>query len=187
MKTQFQLFILAICLSLVGCSSTEKFQLINRERAEENKLILARLGSKQIQGVSKEAAVKAMSIAFQKLDIVVENADYQTGLLVGKTKGVKPLSYEEFEVVKSIEKARMEKHLGFSAFGDPSRIELVYNAIVLETSNGVEISVRGRSDIKTSAAEVTSAEFPPKWLEISYQKIWNEFDKNVFIQAKTLK
>lgn len=187
MNTNLKILLLAIIFLITGCASPEKFQLITKERAEENKLILARLGSKQIQGVSKEAAVKAMAIAFQKLDIVVENADFQTGLLVGKTKGVKPLSYEEFEMVKSIEKARMEKYLGFSAFGDPSRIELVYNAIVLETGEGVQISVRGRSDIKTSANEVTSSEFPPKWLELSYLKIWNEFDKNIFVQAKTLK
>jgi hypothetical protein len=164
-----------------------KFQMINMERATENQQILLRLGTKQFQSISKDAAMKAMAVTFQKLDIIVESSDYQGGLLAGRTKGVKPLSYEEFEVVKSIEKVRMEKHFGFSSFGDPSRIELVYNAVVLETADGVQISLRGRSDIKTGAAEVTSAEFPPKWLEISYTKIWNEFEKNIFVQAKTLK
>lgn len=163
------------------------FQKINMERAAENQQILSKLGTKQFQRISKDDAMKAMAITLQKLDIIVESSDYQGGLLAGRTKGVKPLSYEEFEVVKSIEKARMEKYFGFSSFGDPSRIELVYNAIVLKTEDGVQISLRGRSDIKTGTAEVASAEFPPKWLEISYTKIWNEFEKNIFIQAKTLK
>ena len=188
MKFQHLVGVVVAAVLLSGCMTqeavNEKFHQINMERADENKEILSRLGSKQYKGISKDAAMKAMAIAFQNLDIIVENSDYPTGLIAGKAKGVKPLSYEEYEVNKSIEKVRMEKYFGYSAFKDPSNIESVYSAVMLETADGVQISVRGRSDIKTAANEVSSSEFPPKWLEISYTKIWKEFEKNLLLQKK---
>jgi hypothetical protein len=184
MKQLYLLICIFIFVGISGCAGNMKN--LNAAWEHDNKQMLNKIGTKEYKNVSKEKAVNAMAIAFQKLDIVITSSDFRTGLLAGIATAPKPLSYEEFEVVKAIEDSRARTHVPMLIW-DLTGFDSIFNVFILETDDGVQASVRAKLNFRGNKEIVPVSEFPPKAMEIAINKIWDEFEKTLFIQGKTLK
>ena len=121
------------------------------------------------------------------LDLIVDSSDFRTGLLAGSATAPKPLTHEEFEIVKTVEDARVRQHLILFVWS-LTGFESKFNVIFLDVPNGVQVSLRARLNYKAYRNDrIPISNFPPKATEIAINKIWNEFEKVEFIQKATLK
>jgi|GEM_PF-2900634 len=183
--------LIAAILSLTGCVGQiiASVKTLETVWGEDNLQLKNKLGLKSYDGMSKEDAMNAMAIACQRLDLLVENADFKVGFIVANATAPRPLNAEEFEVVKTVETPRAKSivPIGFTwdVLNDYNN---QFNFTFLETGEGVQISIRARLEYrKNNPNYIPVSEPPPKALEIIYPKIWNEFEKIAFIQNKTLK
>ena len=184
MKARF-LVLLVLALLVGGCASQIRTLDLMWER--ENQQLYEKLGTRDYQGVSKEQAMNALAITFKRLDLIMSNSDYRAGTLTASAKAPKPLSYAEFKVVEEVEGPRSSSVVWFMTWGAFSSFDSILNAVVLETEGGVQVSVRGKLQFTGSTLEmIPVTQFPPKALEIGLRKLWDEYDKNIFVQKKTL-
>lgn len=173
-------------LALTAC--TGGLKTLDAEWGRNNTEIQNKLGVKNYDGISKEKAMNAMAVALQRLDLIVGNADFKMGFMMATAQAPKPLSYDEFEVVKKAEDSRARSHALLFTWSGLRDFDSRFNVSFLETGEGVQVSLRAKLEFKGSRLSfVPITEFPPKALEIAYPKIWNEFEKIAFIQSKTLK
>ncbi|MCK5581805.1 MAG: hypothetical protein KAJ18_11100 [Candidatus Omnitrophica bacterium] len=175
---------ISICLLISGCSSG--LQNLDNEWGIDNREIQNKLGVKIYNNISKEKAMSAMLVAFQRLDLIVENTDFETGFISAMANAPKPLTHDEFEQVKKIEDGRARKHallFSWNLRDFKSKLSVVF----LRTQNDIQISLRANLHFvgdRYSLIPVT--EFPPEATRIAFVKIWNEFEKVAFIQEKTI-
>ena len=185
------MIILISVFILTGCAAQLMKQVKTLESTwgKDNTQLQNKLGIKNFDGLPKEKAMNAMAVTFQRLELITENADYKTGIIIASAQSPRPLTYEELEIVEKAEDARARSiiPIGFSWDATNSYTN-IFNATILETGEGVQISLRGRMEYRGNNPYVIPiTEPPPKALEIIYAKFWDEFEKIVFIQNKTLK
>jgi len=178
--------ILVLILLLTSCVSTGMNDL-DKIWEKENKEIFNKIGIREYIGITKEQAIKAMVIAFQRLDIIIENSDFKVGTLTGTAIAPKPISYDEFQTVIAVENARAQSTAGPFFVWTLRGFNSKYNIIYLEIPNGVQISIRANLRYTGRTDMIAIQNFPPKATEIAIKKIWNEFEKIEFIQRATLK
>jgi hypothetical protein len=177
--------IAGLAFFLVGCANN--MPKLDEVWEKHNSATYASKGTREYKHVSKADAVKAMIVAFQQLDIIIENSDMTVGLLTGSAVYPKPLDYKELQIVHEVEDARM-KSIEPQASWLSTGFENKVNVVFLETSDGVRISIRMKMAYKGNLANVLPvSNLPPKALEIALPKIWNEFEKVNFIQGWILK
>jgi hypothetical protein len=180
-----KIIIILSALFLFSCQS----QIGNLDAVweKENRELFNKIGVREYTGITKEQAVNAMIIAFQRLDIIIENSDFKTGTLTGSATAPKPLNYEEFESVKSAEDSRARQYVPFLIWkltGFDSKL----NVIFLDIPNGVQVSLRAKLNYRGNTSDfIPISNFPPKATEIAIRKTWNEFEKVEFVQKATLK
>ena len=153
---------------------------------KENRELFNKIGVREYTGLTKEQAVNAMVIAFQRLDIIIENSDYKTGTLTGTATAPKPINYEEFQAVIAAEDVRA-KSIAPGFVWNLRGFDSKFNIIFLEIPNGVQVSMRAKLNYTGRTNFIPIQNFPPKATEIAIRKIWNEFEKIEFIQRATLK
>ena len=182
-----QISTLAIAFLLGGCVTQSQMQNLDTMWDKDNQQLYKKLGTKDYQGISKEQAMSALAVTFQNLDLITSTSDYRSGSITASAKAPKPLNFEEFKVVEEVEAPRSRSVAPFIGWNNLVYFESVFNAVVLETKNGVQVSIRGNLKFTGSTLQIIPVtQFPPKALEIALRKIWDEYDKNVFIQKKTL-
>jgi hypothetical protein len=192
-KSFFFMVLLISVLSLTGCVTPAqlKQQVKTLESAwgKDNSQIQNKLGIKTFDGLPKEKAMNAITVSFQRLELITENADYKTGIIIASAQSPRPLTYEELKIVEKAEDARARSIIpyGFS-WDSTNNYTNIFNATILETGEGVQISLRSRMEYRGNNPYVIPiTEPPPKALEIVFAKFWDEFEKIIFIQDKTLK
>ena len=172
-------------LFLIGCQS--QIGSLDAVWEKDNRELFNKIGVREYTGLTKEQAVNAMVIAFQRLDIIIENSDFKTGTLTGSATAPKPLTYEEFESVKAVEDSRARQYVPFLIWkltGFDSKL----NVIFLDIPNGVQISLREKLNYRGNTTDfIPISNFPPKATEIAIRKTWNEFEKVEFVQKATLR
>jgi hypothetical protein len=172
-------------LFLLGCQS--QVASLDAVWEKENSILFNKIGVREYTGLNKEQAVNAMVIAFQRLDLIVESSDFRVGLLSGNATAPKPLTHEEFEIVKAVEDSRARQHVLLFMW-ELTGFDSKFNVIFLEIPNGVQISLRAKLNYRAYRSDrIPVSNFPPKATEIAINKIWNEFEKVEFIQKATLK
>ena len=178
------IILLSICLLVSGCSSG--LQNLDNEWGKDNREIQNKLGVKIYNNISKEKAMSAMLVAFQRLDLIVENTDFQTGFISAMANAPKPLTRDEFKQVKNIEDGRARSHallFSWNLRDFKSKLSVVF----LQTQNDIQISLRANLHfVGDRYSFVPVTEFPPEATRIAFVKIWNEFEKVAFIQEKTI-
>lgn len=175
--------LLSCIATLSGCASGLKN--LDAEWETENQSIQNVLGVKTYD-ISKDKAMNAMLVAFQRLDLMVENSDFKTGVIIATANAPKPLTHAEFERVKAIEDSRARKHVLFFVW-NLSDFKSKFNAVFLGSDDEVQISLRANLNFNGDRGSfVPITEFPPEGLKIAFTKIWNEFEKVAFIQDKTI-
>jgi hypothetical protein len=180
-----KIILIISALFLFGCQS--QITSLDAVWEKENRELFNKIGVREYTGLTKEQAVNAMVVAFQRLDIIIENSDFKTGTLTGSATAPKPLSYEEFESVKTAEDSRARQYvplLIWKLTGFDTKI----NVIFLDIPNGVQISLRAKLNYRGNTTDfIPISNFPPKAAEIAIKKTWNEFEKVEFVQKATLK
>ena len=171
-------------LWLFGCQSN----IVNLDAVweKENRELFNKIGVRDYTNLTKEQAVNAMVIAFQRLDIVIDSSDYRAGIMAGSATAPKPLTYEEFETVKVVEDSRARQYVPLLVWR-LTGFDSKFNAVFLDIPNGVQISLRAKLNYRGANDIIPISNFPPKASEIAIRKIWNEFEKVEFIQKATLK
>ena len=171
-------------LFLFGCQSN----IVNLDAVweKENRELFNKIGVREYTNLTKEQAVNAMVIAFQRLDIVIDSSDYRAGIMAGSATAPKPLNYEEFESVKVVEDARARQYVPLLVWR-LTGFDSKFNAVFLDIPNGVQISLRAKLNYRGGNDIIPVSNFPPKAAEIAIRKIWNEFEKVEFIQRATLR
>ncbi|TSA53244.1 MAG: hypothetical protein D4R45_05855 [Planctomycetaceae bacterium] len=169
-------------LLISGCS----IRNLDAAWAKDNKIISNKLGVRYYK-LPKDKAMSAMAVAFQRLDLIVENMDFKTGFLLATANAPKPLSDEEMQAVIDVEDSRARSHVLFFTWNFRD-FKSKFNVTFLETDEGVQISLRGNLEFVGNRNQfIPVTEFPPKAVEIANIKIWDEFEKIAFIQGETLK
>jgi len=177
------LAVLLFALTISGCASGLKD--LDAEWGTENQSIQNVLGVKTYE-LPKEKAMAAMLVAFQRLDMIVENSDFTTGVMTAIANAPKPLTHEEFERVKKVEDGRARSHVLFFVW-NLRDFKSKFNAVFLSNDNEVQISLRANLSFNGDRKSfVPVTEFPPEGLKIAFPKIWNEFEKVAFIQEQTI-
>lgn len=172
---------------LGGCVTQSQMQNLDAMWDQDNQQLYKKLGTRDFQGVSKEQAMSALAITFQKLDLITSNSDYKAGSITASAKAPKPLNFEEFKIVEEVEAPRSRSVAPFIGWNNLVYFESVFNAVALETKDGVQVSIRGNLKFTGSTLQIIPVtQFPPKALEIALRKFWDEYDKNIFVQKKTL-
>lgn len=185
MKTTLQIAFAVPIILLCGCST--QIHNLNVEWEKDNKQLANKIGVRTYQGITKEKAINAMAIAFQRMDMVITSSDFRTGLLSGSATAPKPLSYEEFETVIAAEDQRARSYVPFFVW-KLTGFDTTFNVFVLETGDGVQVAFRAKLNYRGNTTDfIPISEFPPKAVEIANRKVWSEFEKILFIQDKTLK
>lgn len=187
MKYRSKLLLCLCVLFLSGCVTQTQMQNLDAMWDRDNQEIYRKLGTQDFQGVTKEQAMNAMAITYQKLDLIIHTSDFKTGTMTASAKAPKPLNYEEYKVVEEVEAPRSRTVAPLIGWNNLAYFESVFNTVVLETKGGVQVSIRGNLKFTGSTLQIVPVtQFPPKGLEIGLRKIWDEYNKNVFVQAKTI-
>lgn len=180
-----KILLIISALFLFGCQS--QITSLDAVWEKENRELFNKIGVREYSGLTKEQAVNAMVVAFQRLDIIIENSDFKTGTLTGSATAPKPLSYEEFESVKTAEDSRARQYVPFLIW-KLTGFDTKINVIFLDIPNGVQISLRAKLNYRGNTTDfIPISNFPPKAAEIAIKKTWNEFEKVEFVQKATLK
>lgn len=181
------LYLIFISFLLGGCVTQSQMQNLDAMWDQDNQQLYKKLGTRDFQGVSKEQAMSALAITFQRLDLITSNSDYKAGSITASAKAPKPLNFEEFKIVEEVEAPRSRSVAPFIGWNNLVYFESVFNAVTLETKDGVQVSIRGNLKFTGSTLQIIPVtQFPPKALEIALRKFWDEYDKNIFVQKKTL-
>jgi hypothetical protein len=178
-----KILIAVLTIFLTNCSSISELDAVWEK---DNNELFKTIGTREYTNLTKEQAVNAMVISFQRLDLIIENSDFKTGLLSGTANAPKPLSLEEYNLMAKTEDARARMYFPL-IYWSPSGYESKFNAVVLDIPNGVQISLRARLTLPGRPDLHILSNFPPKGVEIAIKKIWNEFEKVEFIQRATLR
>jgi hypothetical protein len=190
-KSFFHVILLISVFYLSGCAAQlmKQVKTLEGEWGKDNKQLQDKLGMKYFDDLPKEKAMNAIAVTFQRLDLITENADYKTGIMIASAKSPRPLTHEELEIVEKEEDARARRIIPYGFSWDATNnYTNIFNATLLETGEGVQISLRMRMEyVGTNPYVIPITEPPPKALEIFFAKFWDEFEKIVFIQNKTLK
>ena len=101
-----KIILIISALFLFGCHHQyDRVAELDAVWEKENRVLFNKIGVREYTNLTKEQAVNAMLIAFQRLDIVIDSSDYKAGIIAGSATAPKPLNYEEFESVKAVEDA----------------------------------------------------------------------------------
>lgn len=198
MKALSSVFVLLLGLS--GCVATEDFNRamsnLDATWGDQNTRLEKTLGTRYYK-VTKVGAIRGMVIALSNLGMTIKNQDFKTGILLATSIGPTPLSPNEWKHMEAVEMPRAKKiiepDLGiYSEFlqANPKYSKVNVNVFFLERSKdrGLQISIRfaleyvGPGDPNYHY----STQPPPLGAQIALKKVWNEFEKTLFVQKKVL-
>ena len=151
---------------------------------KENQGLQNAIGTKTYSSISKEKAMNAMLLAFQRLDLIIDSSDSKTGFIRASSNAPKPLTYDEFEGIKKIEDGRAKSYVpGFE--WNLAGFKSEFSAVFIEMNGGVQISLRGTLHFVGDATKfIPLTEFPPEGIKVAFPKIWNEFEKISLAKVK---
>jgi len=189
--------LLITAFSITGCISMQEVQhglnVIDDTWKKRNTSILKSVGTK-VYKITKKEAFNAMSMTLTDLGFIVESASYETGLLVLRGPSPAPLTKEEYLIITKgdeLEAKEIISEAAGSLVGSSMSLgnflsDVVLNVHMLERKKDLQISLRMIAD---SPAAPPGMKFgqqpPPSALKAGAAKIWDAFDRNIFINKKT--
>ena len=191
--------LLITAFSITGCISMQEVQhgmnSLDDSWKKRNTSLMKSVGTK-IYKTSKKEAFNAMSMALTDLGFIVESASYETGLLVLRAPAPAPLTKEEYLIITKgdeLEAKEIMSEAAGSLVGSFTSLgsflsDVVLNVHMLERKKDLLISLR--MIIDTPAAAVPQGmkmgqQPPPSALKAGAAKIWDAFDRNIFVNKKT--
>ena len=101
-KSFFHVILLISVFYLSGCAAQlmKQVKTLEGEWGKDNTQLQNKLGMKYFDDLPKEKAMNAIAVTFQRLELITENADYKTGIMIASAKSPRPLTHEELEIVE---------------------------------------------------------------------------------------
>jgi len=189
--------ILVFCLSgCVNMSDTQRaMDKIDETWGVTNGNLLKTSGTKEYR-VSKSDAFRAMYTALTELGFIVMNQDLETGIILAKAPIPTPLSKNEWNAVKEVEEPKMQA-IVTPVVGSllanmfvlvDTNFNVILNVILLEKQENLQISLRVQTEYTGSTVQmVYGHQPPPEELKYAINKIWDTFERVMFIQKGTFK
>ena len=172
--------VIALCGVLSGCMSVGD---INRMWGADNDKLRQTVCRKEMP-LEKRPAIVALVATFGQLNMVVDNVDYDLGLVRATGKAPAPLSYDEFEDVKRVEGPRITNPL----FRWDMHFDIAVSGVVNATSAGGSlVALTGRLDFEGNLQMIEPvSELPPRALQLACEKIFAAMDRVAAEQKQTL-
>lgn len=174
-------------LAAVGCATSGTMMDIDEYRYEEIQKVVKAKGTRTYSDIDVQTAHRAMLIALRNLNMTIEEQDADGGFILAKAPKPKPLTEEEWKGVKAQENKVLNSFNPF-IFISTQGIDYAVNVITLERSDGsVEINLGMRQiRYKMHEGNLYGNSPEPSAVSLVFDKVWDEFERVEFIQAKTL-
>ena len=176
-----------LAIGVAGCVSTTEYNsaILRLDDAwkAENARTLATLGRRTI-AVTRARALLAARGATQRLGMLVEKENAETGFLLVTAAAPTPLTGAEWTTVQKADTATMRSIIAadvgaasWFATLDPSAKDVLANVLVTHRRGGTEVSIGLRlRNKKAVSGRVRRSQPPPTALRIGLHKFWTAFD-----------
>jgi hypothetical protein len=174
---------------LTGCGVQyyqTKMNSLDAHWRAENEPLIKSLGTRYYK-VSKQEAHAALLLTLTNLEMTIENQDLEAGYILARGRMPRPLTHAEMDRAWAIDgpRARQITGLPISLSG---RSDVIINALLLPRKEDVQINISFRTEYKgNTQGVVISDQAPPEAVKIGYPKIWDEFERVLFVQDRVLK
>ena len=177
-------------LALAGCVSDAQYNAaimrLDSEWKATNDRTRQTMGRRTV-ALSRAQALLAARGAGQRLGMLVEEENIETGFLLVTAAAPVPLTVAEWAEVQAADTAKMQsviaEEVGLASWFaslDPSAKDVLANVLVTEKRDGVEVSVGMRlRNKKVITGRVRRSQPPPTALRIGLRKFWSAFDEEV--------
>ncbi len=177
----------ALGLALAGCVSDASYNAailrLDSEWKAANDRTLRTMGRRVVE-VSRTRALLAARGATQKLGMLIEEENLETGFLLVTAAAPTPLTMAEWEEVQAADTAKMQsviaREVGVASWFatlDPSAKDVLANVLVAKKPGGVEVSIGLRlRNKRVVTGRVRRGQPPPMALRIGLRKFWAAFD-----------
>ncbi len=182
------LAVAALGLVLAGCVSDSQYNAaimrLDSEWKAANDRTLRTMGRRTV-AMSRTQALLAARGATQKIGMLVEKENVETGFLLVTAPAPTPLSMAEWAEVQAADTKNMQSVIAeevglvsWFATLDPSAKDVLANVLVTEKREGVEVSIGMRlRNKKVVSGRVRRSQPPPTALRIGLRKFWAAFDE----------
>ncbi len=190
------LAVAALGLVLAGCVSDSEYNSaimrLDSEWKAANDLTLRTMG-RRIVALSRPQALLAARGATQKLGMLVEKENVETGFLLVTAAAPTPLTAAEWAEVQAADTSKMRSviadEVGLASWFatlDPSAKDVLANVLVKEKREGVEVSIGLRlRNKRVVKGRIRRSQPPPTALRIGLRKFWSAFDEELRDMSST--
>jgi hypothetical protein len=142
--------------------------------------------------VTRQQAFDAVQASVQRLGMVIEKQDVQTGFMLVSAPAPAPLTGDEWAVVQKSDTPKMraivEDEIGalsWLAKLDPSNRDILANVFVGDQADGVEVAISFRiQDSNPTKGRAKRMQAPPTAVRIGLRKFWSVFDEEIATAVK---
>ena len=144
---------------------------------------------RRVVAASRRQAFLAAQRTVQRLGMVIEDQNYDSGFLLVSSPAPTPLTGAEWERVRKADtpelRAIIAKTVGPASWFvtlDPTAKDVLANVLVTDTRKGVEVSLGIRlRDRKVVTGRIRRTQAPPTAVRIGFGKFWSTFEKELRI------
>lgn len=180
-------------LVMVGCKSQFNAAMtkLNTTWKGMNDQFLLKEGRRTFD-VTLQQAFAAVQTSVQRLGMVIEKQDVQTGFMLVTAPAPAPLTGDEWAVVQETDTPKMrtiiEDEIGalsWLAKLDPSNRDILANVFVTDKTEGVEVTIGFRiQDSNPTTGRAKRMQAPPTAVRIGIRKFWSVFDEEIAVAVK---
>jgi hypothetical protein len=141
---------------------------------------------------TRQQAFAAVQASVQRLGMVIEKQDVQTGFMLVSAPAPTPLTGDEWAIVQESDTPKMRSIIeeeigGLSWFAklDPSNRDILANVFVSDKADGVEVAISFRiQDSNPTTGRAKRMQAPPTAVRIGLRKFWSAFDEEIAAAVK---
>ncbi len=189
------LAVAALGFALAGCVSDASYNSaimrLDSEWKAANEQTLRTMGRRTV-ALSRTQALLVARSATQKLGMLVEEENAETGFLLVTAAAPTPLTAAEWAEVQAADTSEMQsviaREVGLASWFatlDPSAKDVLANVLVTEKRDGAEVSIGLRlRNKRVVAGRVRRSQPPPTALRIGLRKFWAAFENELRAMPK---
>ncbi|MBI4641981.1 MAG: caspase family protein [Candidatus Tectomicrobia bacterium] len=189
--------VIILGLALAGCATKASINAaitkLDSTWKEMNNQTLEKEGRRTFS-VTRQQAFTAAQASVQRLGMVIEQQEYQTGFLFVSAPSPTPLTASEWTLVQQTDTQAMRSiiaedvgdFLSLRATLDPSNRDLLANVLIADKEGGVQVSISiGIRDRNPTSKYAKRTQPPPTAVQIGLRKFWSVFEEELALVEKS--
>jgi hypothetical protein len=177
---------LIFALVLSGCVSQVDADNLDKHWSAQNSKLMSVIGTKYFE-IEPIKAHRAMLLTLSNLGMTVENQDSASGFILARSTAPRPLSDKEWDEVVKVSLPEVQNYMGPFVTMGGNNTDVIVNSFIIPRSNDVQVNLRFRTKYTgQTGGLIISDQAPPMAVKLGAAKIWDEFQKNAFVQAKVI-